>query len=187
MLKIEDILREDFDWENVEDELENQLIINYLKKNSPKERQLLAIDWNFDNSKEVIKWIAEQPDTDKGTALFLYWYMNPQFFKKYENRKECEEEDSWALEDFDIVETLEKNYISGYYENQKYAFDPKNDPYNSDYDWTEEVDEEEMKREIPKEMYMALDGEVLESPNWEEGIPTALSEIMDKLCDALDE
>ena len=74
-----------------------------------------------------------------------------------------------------------------YYKNQKYAFDPKNDPYNSDYDWTEEVDEEEMKREIPKEMYMALDGEVLESPNWEEGIPTALSEIMDKLCDALDE
>ena len=62
-----------------------------------------------------------------------------------------------------------------------------NDPYNSDYDWTEEVDEKEMKREIPKEMYMALDGEVLESPNWEEGIPTALSEIMDKLCDALDE
>lgn len=44
-----------------------------------------------------------------------------------------------------------------------------------------------MKREIPKEMYMALDGEVLESPNWEEGIPAVLSEIMDKLCDALDE
>lgn len=64
MLKIEDILREDFDWENVEidenefDELENQLIINYLKKNSPKERQLLAIDWNFDNSKEVINGVV---------------------------------------------------------------------------------------------------------------------------------
>ena len=93
MLKIEDILREDFDWENVEidenefDELENQLIINYLKKNSPKERQLLAIDWNFDNSKEVIKWIAEQPDTDKGTALFLYWYMNPQFLRNIKKEK----------------------------------------------------------------------------------------------------
>ena len=50
MLKIEDILREDFDWENIEidedefDELETALIIDYLKKNSPKERQLLAID-----------------------------------------------------------------------------------------------------------------------------------------------
>ena len=193
MISINEILKPDFDWEKLKiddeqfDELCADLIIDFLKKNTPKERQLLALSWNFDNSKEVIKWIAEQPDTDKGTALFLYWYMNPQFFKKYENRKECEEEDSWALEDFDIVETLEKNYISGYYKNQKYAFDPKNDPYNSDYDWTEEVDEEEMKREIPKEMYMALDGEVLESPNWEEGIPTALSEIMDKLCDALDE
>lgn len=193
MLKISDIINDNFEWDEViidEDEfddLETALIIDYLKKNTPKERQLLAIDWNFDNSKEVIKWIAEQPDTDKGTALFLYWYMNPQFFKKYNDRDECEEENSWALEDFDVVETLEKNYISGFYKNQKYAFDPKNDPYNSDYDWTEEIDEEEMKRDIPKEMYMALDGEVLESPNWEEGIPTALSEIIDKLCDALDE
>lgn len=139
MLKIEDILREDFDWENVEideeefDELETALIIDYLKKNTPKERQLLAIDWNFDNSKEVIKWIAEQPDTDKGTALFLYWYMNPQEFKQYENREDCKKKDSWLLEDYDIVETLEKNYISGFYKNQKYAFDPKNDIY-SGYD-----------------------------------------------------
>lgn len=193
MLKISDIINDNFEWDEVIidedefDELETALIIDYLKKNTPKERQLLAIDWNFDNSKEVIKWIAEQPDTDKGTALFLYWYMNPQFLKKYNDRNECEEEDSWALEDFDIVESLEKNYISGFYKNQKYAFDPKNDPYNSDYDWTEEIDEEEMKRDIPKEMYIALDGEVLESPNWEEGIPTALSEIIDKLCDALDE
>ena len=29
------------------------------------------------------------------------------------------------VEDFDIVETIEKNYLSGFYKNQKYAFDPK--------------------------------------------------------------
>ena len=126
MITIDEILKADFDWDNIEidedefEELENRLIIDYLKKNSPKERQLLAIDWNFDNSKEVIKWIAKQEDTDKGTVLFLYWYMNPQFFKKYETREECEKDSSWALEDFDIVETLEKNYISGFYNNQKY-------------------------------------------------------------------
>lgn len=192
MLKIEDILKKDFDWENVEidedefDELETQLIINYLKKNSPKERQLLAIDWNFDNSKEVIKWIAEQPDTDKGTALFLYWYMNPQFFKKYKNKEECEKDGSWILEDYDIVETLEKNYLSGFYKNQKYAFNPKNDVY-SGYDWTKEVDEDEMKTEIPKEMYTALEGEILESPGWEEGIPDDIVPILDKLYDILEE
>uniref|UniRef100_UPI0026341DF1 DUF4274 domain-containing protein n=1 Tax=Fusobacterium sp. TaxID=68766 RepID=UPI0026341DF1 len=192
MIKIEDILREDFDWENLEidedefDEIETELIIDYLKKNSPETRQLLAIDWNFDNSKEVIKWIAEQPDTDKGTALFLYWYMNPQYFKKYKDREECEKDGGWILEDFDIVETLEKNYISGFYKNQKYAFNPKNDVY-SGYNWTKEVDESDMKAEIPKEMYIALDGEVLESPGWGEGIPDEIIPILDKLYEALDE
>lgn len=192
MLSIDEILNEDFDWSDIEieedefDELETALIIDYLKKNTPKERQLLAIDWNFDNSKEVIKWIAEQEDTDKGTALFLYWYMNPQFFKKYETREECEKDVSWALEDYDIVETLEKNYISGFYMNQKYAFNPKNDVY-SGCDWTKEVDENEMKRAIPEVMYIALEGEVLASPNWAEGIPSDISDIIDKLCDVVSE
>lgn len=193
MLSIDEILNEDFDWSDIEidedefDELETTLIIDYLKKNPPKERQLLAIDWNFDNSKEVIKWIAEQEETDKGTALFLYWYMNPQFFKRFKSREECENDASWALEDFDIVEILEKNYIKGFYKNQKYAFNPKCDIYNGGYDWTKEVDENEMKRAIPEVMYIAIEGEVLESPNWGEGIPSDISEIMDKLCAAVSE
>ena len=191
MLSIDEILNEDFDWSDIEidedefDELETALIIDYLKKNTPKERQLLAIDWNFDNSKEVIKWIAEQEDTDKGTALFLYWYMNPQFFKRFKSREECEKDASWALEDFDIVEILEKNYIAGFYKNQKYAFNPKCDIYNGGYDWTKEVDENEMKRAIPEVMYIAIEGEVLASPNWAEGIPSDISDIMDKLCDVV--
>ena len=193
MLSIDEILNEDFDWSDIEidedefDEFETALIIDYLKKNTPKERQLLAIDWNFDNSKEVIKWIAEQEDTDKGTALFLYWYMNPQFFKRFKSREECEKDASWALEDFDIVEILEKNYITGFYMNQKYAFNPKCDIYNGGYDWTKEVDENEMKRAIPEVMYIAIEGEVLASPNWAEGIPSDISDIMDKLCDVVSE
>ena len=193
MLSIDEILNEDFDWSDIEidedefDEFETALIIDYLKKNTPKERQLLAIDWNFDNSKEVIKWIAEQEETDKGTALFLYWYMNPQFFKRFKSREECENDASWALEDFDIVEILEKNYIAGFYKNQKYAFNPKCDIYNGGYDWTKEVDENEMKRAIPEVMYIAIEGEVLASPNWAEGIPSDISDIMDKLCDVVSE
>ena len=193
MLSIDEILNEDFDWSDIEidedefDELETTLIIDYLKKNPPKERQLLAIDWNFDNSKEVIKWIAEQEETDKGTALFLYWYMNPQFFKRFKSREECEKDASWALEDFDIVEILEKNYIAGFYKNQKYAFNPKCDIYNGGYDWTKEVDENEMKRAIPEVMYIAIEGEVLASPNWAEGIPSDISDIIDKLCDVVSE
>ena len=139
MLHINDILDPDFDWDEIEiteeefDELSTELVIDYLKKHGPKERQMLALCWNFDNSKDVIRWIVDQPDTDKGTILLLYWYMAPGFYKKFADREECKEEAFWALEDYDIIQTIEKNYLSGFYGNQKYAFDPANDEYRDYY------------------------------------------------------
>lgn len=193
MLHINDILDPDFDWDGIEiteeefDQLSAELVIDYLKKRNPKERQMLALCWNFDNSKEVIRWIVDQPDTDKGTILLLYWYMEPGFYKKFADREECEEEAFWALEDYDIIQTIEKNYLSGFYRNQKYAFDPTNDEYSDHYDWTSEYEEEEAKVKIPKELFLALEGEWIENPQWEEGIPTEISDIMDKLCDVCEE
>lgn len=194
MITIDEILKSDFDWDNIEidedefDELSADLIIDFLKKNTPKERQLLAISWNFDNSKKVIQWIVDQPDTDKGTILYLYWYMEPAFYKEnYANRKECEEENSWCLEDYDIIDTIEKNYLSNFYKEQIYAFNPTNDSYSEGYDWTSEYDENEVKVKIPDVLFKALDGEILEATDWAEGIPTDILDIMDKLCEALDE
>lgn len=192
-MRINDILDPDFDWDGMEitedefDELSTELVIDYLKKHGPKERQMLVLCWNFDNSKEVIQWILDQPDTDKGTILLLYWYMAPGFYKKFADRKECEAESSWALEDYDIIETIENNYLSGFYGNQRYAFDPANDEYRDHYDWTSEYEEEEAKVKIPKELFSALEGEQIENPEWEEGIPAEISEIMDRLCDACEE
>ena len=57
----------------------------------------------------------------------------------------------------------------------------------SDFPLIDESLEDEMKAEIPKEMYIALEGEVLESPGWGEGIPDEIIPIFDKLCEALDE
>lgn len=158
MLTISDILNDDFEWDEVKidddefEKLSTELIIDFLKKNTPKERQLLAISWNFDNSKKVIQWIVDQPDTDRGTILYLYWYMAPDF-----------------------------------YNDQIYAFNPTNDLYSGGYNWTKGYDDSKAKSKIPEVMFKALDGEILESPDWDEGIPEALSVIMDKLCNALDE
>lgn len=194
MITVNEILKVDFDWDNIEidedefDELSADLIIDFLKKNTPKERQLLAISWNFDNPKKVLKWIVDQPDTDKGTILYLYWYMAPAFYKEhYADRKECEEENSWSLEDYDILDTIEKNYLSNFYKKQVYAFNPVKDSYSDGYNWTEGYDENKVKSKIPEILFKALDGELLEDPNWDEGIPTDISNIMDKLCDALEE
>lgn len=193
MINLNEILKPNFNWDNFEidedefDELSTELIIDFLVKNTPKERQLLVLSWNFDNSKKVIKWIVEQPDTDKGTILYLYWHMEPIFYKKkYKDEKEYDEENSWELEDFNIIKTIEKNYLANFYKNQIYAFNPKKDSYSAGYDWTESYDESKLKSKIPSILFEALTGESLEVPNWEEGIPTDLSDLMDKLCEAVD-
>ena len=194
MLTVDEILKPDFEWDEIEidedgfDELSAGLIIDYLEKNTPEERQLLAMSWNFDNPKKVIQWIVSRPDTDRGTILYLYWHMAPAFYKEnYADRKECEEENPWSLEDYDIIDAIEKNWLSGLYENQIYAFDPSDDFYSDGYDWTAEYDESRAKAKIPDVFFEPLGGKIPENPGWEEGIPEELSEIMDRLCDAVEE
>lgn len=187
------LLDENYDWgdvridEDAYDELSAELIIDYLKKHDPEARQMLALTWNFDNPKNVIQWIVEQPDTDKGTCLQLYWQMAPGFSKKFANREECESTDKWYLEDYNIIQTLEQNYTSGFYQEQRYAFNPQHDPYQEGYDWTEDLDTSTFKVPIPQEMFLALDGIVLDVPSWEEGIPEDLQPAMDRLADLVDE
>ena len=193
MVTINDLFTAGFDWDNFKideeeyEQLSAELLIDYLEKSNPEERQRLALCWNFDNPKQVIRWIVNQTDTDKGTVLFLYWHMSPAYYKQFADRTECEQKASWAVEDYDIIDTIERNWLSDFYQNQLYAFDPKNDFYNFDCDWTKECEENEGTGKIPKEMLTALAGEILENPHWEEGIPAAVSDIMDKLCEAVEE
>lgn len=182
---INKLLDENYDWGDeridldVYDELCAELIIDYLKKHDSEIRQILALNWNFDNPKKVIQWIVEQPDTDKGTCLLLYWRMAPDFSKQFVDRKECENTESWYLEDYDIIQTLERNYTAGFYKNQRYAFDPRCD---DGYDWTATLDLAEFKVPIPQNMFTPLDGITLNAPYWQDGIPEDLQPTMERLA-----
>lgn len=190
---IDKILNENYDWgderidEDVYDELSAELITDYLKKHDPESRHLLALSWNFDNPKKVIRWIVGQSDTDKGTCLLLYWRMAPGFSKQFASREECQDTHSWYLEDYDIIRTLEHNYTTGFYKSQRYAFNPRHDVYQNGYDWTADMDPSQFKVPVPQEMFAPLEGTVLEVPSWEEGIPADLQPAMDRLADLVEE
>ena len=82
---------------------------------------------------------------------------------------------------------LNKTTLQGFYQEQRYAFNPQHDPYQEGYDWTEDLDTSTFKVPIPQEMFLALDGIVLDVPSWEEGIPEDLQPAMDRLADLVDE
>ena len=66
---INKLLDENYEWgderidEDVYDELSAELIIDYLKKHDSEIRQMLALSWNFDNTKKI--WIYKYYNKDE--------------------------------------------------------------------------------------------------------------------------
>lgn len=56
------------------------ILMRYLKSSGLKEWNQVAVDWNCDNGLKPLRWIIEQPECDKGTALLIYWVSDPNYF-----------------------------------------------------------------------------------------------------------
>lgn len=59
---------------------------------SPEERHLLVLHWNWDDGQKEINWIIDQPDTDRGTALLIYWLISPRYLHQFATVQEVPEE-----------------------------------------------------------------------------------------------
>ena len=164
------------------EQMSNQIIIEFLKSASQKERYQLVSEWNHDAGYEVFKWIINDPETDKAIALMMYWQSGGECNKTYACREDLMQESPWDAERFDMIEQLEDKYMSGFYKNQLFVYDPTNDSH--DYDWTKE-NWGELKREMPSEMLQRLDGvKVQFEEDWAEGVPPHVWEKISKLSRA---
>jgi len=172
--------------------ISTQLIIDFLKNAGPKERHQLVSEWNHDSGYDVFNWIMNDPETDKATALMMYWMSGGAGNKIYANRDDMMETASWDAERYDFIELLEEKYLSGFYKNQILVYDPTNDMIAAGaayapagtvivgHDWTKD-DWGEPKRELPSEMLNKVDGESIEpEKDWAEGVPPHIWEEMRK-------
>ena len=165
------------------EQIQGEMIIDFLKNASSRERHQLVLGWNWDSNLSVLKWIANDSHTDKATALLMYWATAPRYQKQFANRDEALKECTWGINEFDLVEETESLFLSGFYQNHQFAFDPSND---RGINWTKEYLDTPIKRKIPKIMFKKLRGEKVqytesgESEGWEEGIPPYIKK---KMCE----
>ena len=156
------------------EQIQDEMIIDFLKNVSSKERHQLALGLNWDSNLSVLKWIVNDSATDKATALLIYWKSAPRWRKRYAGRDEVLSECAWEIGEFDLVEETEKLFLSEFYRNHQFSFDPAND---RGIDWTAEYLDQPVKLEIPSVMFEKLNGENVEytesgdTKDWEEGIP----------------
>ena len=167
-------------------ELSEKLIISYLEKNGSKAYHQIAMIWNFDNEQKVIDWIIDNKNTDKATALMIYWKMEIGYSKQFKNREDVIKKDQkWYLDDFDLIENIEEKLLSDYYKTQNFAFNPYLDQYG--YDLVKTAKDYELARPIPEEVMVILEGEKIDAIDGYDGIPQELIDEYNALAELIDE
>jgi len=87
------------------------------KKLSAEEWHQFVQNYNYDDGNEPFEWLIKQKTCDKGTALCLYWHLQPDYY--------CGKEKDYAEdEDFKLIKEIEKRYLEGFYETEQFSFDP---------------------------------------------------------------
>jgi hypothetical protein len=122
------------------------------KLQSPLEFHAVASNWNWDTDSKHLNWIIHNPVCDKGTALSLYWRAGPKALYQYRTRNEVPK---WFWAIYDFVKDVEGRYLSGFYQQQQIAFDPRNDEGTN---WLKEYSEVKIKQQIPDQMKIAISG-----------------------------
>ncbi|AZA98276.1 DUF4274 domain-containing protein [Chryseobacterium joostei] len=158
-------------------QLFDEMVIQFAEKQTPKIWHQMAMEWN--ETSVFLHWLADNPNTDKATALMLYWMSGPRYFKQFKNREEAGSNTS----KFDLIENIESKYLNGFYNKQNFSFDPNTADFSGTV-WVEEYLDKTIVREIPVIMFEKLEGEMVEEPEgFIEGMPPELYDLHDELCE----
>ncbi len=89
-----------------------------IKKLTKEELHQFVLNYNFDDSYEPLIWLVNQKICDKGTALSLYWMLEPDFHYNKGNTKIFEES-------YKLIKLIEEKYLTEFYETEWFSFNPK--------------------------------------------------------------
>jgi hypothetical protein len=175
--------QEDYLDEEELDALELKLLLEWLQTVPPSEWHVLAHEWSYDNSKDVLRWLSANPRTEKATALMIYWMAGARFYKQYASAEEARARAGYEGVWWEFIHDIEAKYLADFYTAGTGGFDPRNDsfPGHNGHDWTQHYQELALKSPLPAVMEQAVPGT---QPHSEvvyiEGIPEHIWEQLEK-------
>ena len=104
----------------------NKNHVNDAIKGKKSYKKLTAAEWhqfvqnyNYDDGNEPFEWLVKQKICDKGTALCLYWHLQPDFYCNSGNKEIISDND------YLLIKEIEKRFLDQFYETELFLFDPK--------------------------------------------------------------
>jgi len=150
--------------------LAESLTLDHLRNASPRERHLYVARSNYDGNSAGLQLIADDPGTDRATALMMFWALGARYLAQFADDNEVPD---WQRQRYTLVRTLESRFLSGFYASGIY-FDPCDGPVPPD-----DYADLPLRRSIPEPMYAVVEGQDwvdLDDPGYDEGLPMSLAE-----------
>lgn len=88
---------------------------------SPFELHLYLVNKNPDDGVHGYRTVAKHQYCDAGTALFLYWGLNPYYYLEYRLLRDAHEVQQETMK---ILRGLERRFRRGDFKTHKISFDP---------------------------------------------------------------
>ncbi len=156
-----------------------ELVRAYLASATPAEWHLFAARSNYDANATALRWLIDQKQLDRATALLIYWNLGAAWYVQFLAAQDASNPDTFRL-----LRLIEDRYCAGFYEAGNIWFDP----HASDGGRPDNYPDVEVKRPVPAAMLEPVDGgeyvEVASDPDgFDEGLPVSVVDALYALHD----
>ncbi len=139
------------------------IVIDWLKERGSDDWHRLTLGWNWDIGMSPLKWIVEQPECDKATALQVFWHSGADNVAARSNIDDAKQhycEEAWP-----VLKGIAERWTNGGFTRSELAFSSP-----------EQMDEETLREmvkfagasdfafAIPAEMFAPRAGRQLTTP-----------------------
>jgi len=159
-----------------------EIVRSYLETASPAQWHIFAAKSNYDGNGQALRWLIDNPKTDRGTVLMIYWNLGAGWYVQFSSENECDAEHQRST--YRLLRLIEQRYFSNYHTHANIWFDP----HHSEGARPDEYSEISVKRPIPEIMLQPVNGseyvEIESNPDgYDDGLPIAVVEALYALHD----
>jgi len=97
---------------------------------SSAEQYHLAKIYNWDDGTQVLKWIVESSNCDKGTATRIFWMAEPDYYFDFTD----ETIDEFEKDVYDLLKIIIERFKKDNFKSSKFGFIPAKEGYKKDWD-----------------------------------------------------
>lgn len=153
------------------------IVLRHLERATPAQWHVYAARSNYDDNRDALEWLADNPRLPRATALLMYWALGAGWHVQFAGEDEVP---GWALRTHRLIRTIEARYLAGFYADGTIYFDPDDGPVPpGDY-----VGTVENRRPVPEAMLAVVSGSDwvdLDDGAYDEGLPLAVAREIEAL------